>query len=1594
LTTQSALFVSVQGTMSAISTKPEVSDDNRSARMLDSNICSATKRLGVDTGLISNASRSLSALAKALSQAGDAETAKYLHRQAADLELASPELQNCWGGPFNGQKGREALFNDLLRILDPAAVIETGTFRGVTTQWLAENYSGPVLSCEKEDLYYLQAKARLGEFTNVSLHLQDSRLFLKEILSRFPQTAPLMLYLDAHWDLDLPLKEELQIIFSSPRNAVVIIDDFRVPGDSGYGWDDYGVGQALDLALLDGLIPRDWTIYFPALRSNDETGAVRGCCVIASENAANLAKCELLRGDSLERWNELAERDRKPDQPASPIPGADVGDADLRAKLATFEADSAARLEVINRLDAEVQELHTKLDASEADRAARLEVIDCLKADAEALRARVAMSEADRAARLEVIDRLDAEARELCERLGACEADRAARLEVIVRLDAETRDLRSALAASEADRAARLRVIEQLDAEVRELRANLETFRTPCGPPSLSAATLSTAPPESHAFRETGQSGSDEHATWPKISIVIPSLNQAGFLREAIESVVSQAYPQCQLIVMDGGSTDGSVDIIKSFAKEIDYWQSMPDGGHSAAINEGVKRADGDLVCWLNSDDFLLEDALWIVGRAARVHPNFGIYIGNGFRFHEKPQTRAPFCSRSLGFNRRALKEGLDYVQQPSTFYRRSAWEKTGGLDPNLKFGLDWDLLIRVADKYPVVLINEFLSCSREYENTKTASGGLARALELCEISRRHTGQQVTVGALVYLLETLRCGLLTNQSETVCYNLAAAEQQARKDLVKLAGHSDGFPVSLDAGDVTFVPLANSEQRRRRTDGHDLPTISIVTPSFNQAEFLPRTLASVAAQRYPRLEHIVMDGGSTDGSRDVLTAHSDQLSYWEHQKDHGAAHAINKGFRRATGEVLSWLNSDDMLADGALDVVGRIFRDNPEVDAVFGNAIYVDADDKPIVVDHGDYKTALYFGVAQPRERIPAYWSYVHAVPQPTVFFRRRLLDKVGFLDEEYKFIFDFELFFRFSAVTKLVKIERTLAFYRIHQSAKTAEWSNFLVELYYFSRKNWPRWRHPHFRTTRASFVNAFMKREWPFGRETARARMLFWIARKSLAAAVTLRLVNPEAVVHRLKRWARDRVSRDTAAPVLPEAISDRASTEGASKDASRMSQGHGLARYSAMFCGFFLPLSPGLSGGEIRDFHILCRLINFCRVSFVSLHGGRATTDPQRTDVLSPRLEAVWDREAVLAEFGNLVRFDVLRHMQRPMQRTLDYLRRRNVPVVGPRLPRDTSWSAKIAAGYFVDFIQSKLGDEQRDFLFVSPQVNPLGMLLDKNRFSSRLILATYDVETVRLSRIAAGLRGLGRISGWLEAQRGEEYERCNLRVYDGIIAVSELDRQLLIRKMDVEPERVIAIENGVDVQHFSYCERRYEGRPAVLFVGAFTYWPNHLAAVRLIDRIMPQVWKVAREAQVWIVGQQPEPSLRRRADGRRVFVTGRVDSVLPYLRQCSLVCAPIEVGSGTKYKVLEALAAGAPVVCTRVAAEGLDLTNEHVMLADNDAEIAAAICAVLQSPERSAAMSKRARSLIEEKYSWDVVLSKLEPWLDRIASLPRKA
>jgi glycosyltransferase involved in cell wall biosynthesis len=207
----------------------------------------------------------------------------------------------------------------------------------------------------------------------------------------------------------------------------------------------------------------------------------------------------------------------------------------------------------------------------------------------------------------------------------------------------------------------------------------------------------------------------------------------------------------------------------------------------------------------------------------------------------------------------------------------------------------------------------------------------------------------------------------------------------------------------------------------------LPVISIVTPSFNQGRFLRRTIRSVIDQHYPFLEYVVQDGGSTDESIAILEACATRLSSWKSAEDSGQADALNRGFRRTNGDIMAYLNSDDMLLPGALSYIGRFFAEHPDVDVIYGHRL---------VVDESDAEVGRW--VLPPHSNSVFLWN--NYVPQETLFWRRRIWEAAGgAFDESLHYALDWDLLLRFqSAGARFVRLPRFLGAFRVHASQKSS----------------------------------------------------------------------------------------------------------------------------------------------------------------------------------------------------------------------------------------------------------------------------------------------------------------------------------------------------------------------------------------------------------------------------------------------------------------------------------------------------------------------------------------------------------------------------
>jgi glycosyltransferase involved in cell wall biosynthesis len=207
---------------------------------------------------------------------------------------------------------------------------------------------------------------------------------------------------------------------------------------------------------------------------------------------------------------------------------------------------------------------------------------------------------------------------------------------------------------------------------------------------------------------------------------------------------------------------------------------------------------------------------------------------------------------------------------------------------------------------------------------------------------------------------------------------------------------------------------------------DYPRITIVTPSFNQGKYLRQTIESILNQDYPNLEYIIVDGGSTDDSVDIIKEYADKLSFWMSEKDNGQSHAINKGFKRATGDLLNWINSDDILFPGALYRIGETFIRNPQADLIVGSQAF------------GDENGYIRHVSAAPSRLAVSAFNFVMPFGQQSTFFTSRAYERVGGIREDCHAIMDHDFYYRvLTTGGDIARCSDMIGFIRSHPDAKT-----------------------------------------------------------------------------------------------------------------------------------------------------------------------------------------------------------------------------------------------------------------------------------------------------------------------------------------------------------------------------------------------------------------------------------------------------------------------------------------------------------------------------------------------------------------------------
>jgi len=574
---------------------------------------------------------------------------------------------------------------------------------------------------------------------------------------------------------------------------------------------------------------------------------------------------------------------------------------------------------------------------------------------------------------------------------------------------------------------------------------------------------------------------------YPKISIITPSYNQGEYIEETIKSVLSQNYPNLEYLIIDGGSTDNTIEIVKKYSDKI-KWISAKDSGQTNAINKGIRMSTGEIIGFLNSDDVYLLNTLLTVGNLFKTNKilNFiygiGIFINKDGRRIKQYDSFNKYVPIDKTDTYSALFHGC-FISQPTAFWKRKLMKNVGYFEERLHFAFDYEYWIRVSKKTQMFYFPIELACTRLHSETKTFLQKKKVFMEMAQIQLKYY-KKVHYGIIFNLTEL---ELLKYKKDNFFSKSKYLLLRIRKSFGKYIQFNHSLPplriyyyyfiwikeifiednsfedkivkksssflklfyylffknkdfinrLILIFTNNKYIEIGNLKQHRpikayqelfpkNRINKHY--KISIVTPSYNQARFIKETIKSVLDQNYPNLEYIIQDAQSTDGTQQIIKKYVSQLSHYESKKDRGHSNGLNIGFKHTSGEIMAYLNSDDLLMKGSLDYINYYFQTHPDVDIIYGHRIIINQKSKQIG------RWILY----KHNNNVAKYADYI---PQETMFWRKRIWEKVGAkINEDYKFAMDWELIFRFiKAGAKIVRIPYVIGAFRVHDKSRTKQ---------------------------------------------------------------------------------------------------------------------------------------------------------------------------------------------------------------------------------------------------------------------------------------------------------------------------------------------------------------------------------------------------------------------------------------------------------------------------------------------------------------------------------------------------------------------------
>jgi glycosyltransferase involved in cell wall biosynthesis len=536
----------------------------------------------------------------------------------------------------------------------------------------------------------------------------------------------------------------------------------------------------------------------------------------------------------------------------------------------------------------------------------------------------------------------------------------------------------------------------------------------------------------------------------PRISIIVPSLNQGRFIEAALRSALDQNYPNLELIVMDAGSADETRDILSRLGPQLSHWESVPDRGQSHAINKGLARMTGDVWSYLNTDDLLCPGSLARIAGAFRDPSVEWVGAVSAIIDRDSPRgTVTPEEPASLKEVITPWDRSVEHVFPCSNvcFMRRSIYERLGGFDETYHYSMDMEYYTRALFAgHKLTRIPDVLGHWRWHPASKTVRDGQAyRFLE----------EELRIAT------TYADRLPPRDSEQVKREVARSR---RSFLVRRALHSK--PDDSPAGRLLrllaeavrhpsllwFRPWLGAVKRAvtdraslaRNPQSPPSPRVSparagdsgdslvIAVPVFNAEEFLRDTLESLNAQG-ARLRWWLQDGGSKDRTVEIARALARDGDVVTSAPDQGQADALNRAFRQMGGQVVGFLNGDDMLTPGTAGRVLDYFRDHPDTDLIYGGVEWVDRDGN---------STGRHAGqIGSLPEMLDIYnvWWRQRQWVQPEVFFRRSLWEKVNGFDTRWDLAFDYDFWVRcIRAGARTAHLPDVFARFRIHSAQKSS----------------------------------------------------------------------------------------------------------------------------------------------------------------------------------------------------------------------------------------------------------------------------------------------------------------------------------------------------------------------------------------------------------------------------------------------------------------------------------------------------------------------------------------------------------------------------